>query len=336
MIRIGDFAKIFAISIKTVRYYESMGLITPKYIDIYTGYRYYDEANIKRMQEILALKKLGFSLEEIHNFKEEDILKKIDSLEKEVSNIKATLTLLKEFSQKGKSVLEVENFINDEKAIGKWELQGIAETMTKAKSKEYMEDDYQIKELYLLPKGENYWIISWTKGIIYLNGVANNYEIDNNFMYVTINDSIDSNNSKVAVYQNINHNYYNVEDIKHKDDTNFTYVKDDSLVGFWHSVDFVHNPLGFNPNTKETTNLSLEKLNFRSNGEVQIGYKDNNYMRFSKYTKDYIADLILPDTLSHYFYKTINNHQYLFIEWKSGDYVYGGFISGYYVLEKED
>ena len=336
MLKIGDFAKIFAISIKTVRYYESLGLIVPKYIDIYTGYRYYDEDNIKRMQEILALKKLGFSLEEIHNFKEEDILKKIDSLKKEVLDMESKITLLKEFSLKGKSVLEMQSFVNDEKTIGKWQLIGLAENMTKAKRQEFREDDYKIKELYLLPNGESYWIVSWTKGIIYLNGVANSYEVDNDLMYVTIKDIMDENNSKVAIYQNVNHNSYNIDDIKHKDDTNFSYVKDDLAVGFWHTVDFVYNPLSFNPQSPETSNLPLEKLNFRSNGEVQIGYKDNNYMRYSKYTKDYVADLVLPDTLSHYFYKTIDNHQYLFIEWKSGDYVYGGFISGYYVLEKED
>ena len=36
MIKIGDFAKIFNISIKTIRYYEHLGLIIPKYVNIYT------------------------------------------------------------------------------------------------------------------------------------------------------------------------------------------------------------------------------------------------------------------------------------------------------------
>lgn len=58
MLRIGDFAKIFNITVKTVRYYEEIGLIVPKYIDIYTGYRYFDEENINRMKEILSLKQL--------------------------------------------------------------------------------------------------------------------------------------------------------------------------------------------------------------------------------------------------------------------------------------
>ena len=45
MLKIGDFAQKFGVSIKTVRYYESVGLIVPGYIDLYTGYRYFNENN---------------------------------------------------------------------------------------------------------------------------------------------------------------------------------------------------------------------------------------------------------------------------------------------------
>ena len=46
LIRIGDFARILKISIKTIRYYESVGLIVPAYVDIYSGYRYFNEENV--------------------------------------------------------------------------------------------------------------------------------------------------------------------------------------------------------------------------------------------------------------------------------------------------
>lgn len=65
MIRIGQFANACGISVKTVRFYESKGLIQPSYIDHYTGYRYYDEANVERIMQILFYKDLGFTLKEI-------------------------------------------------------------------------------------------------------------------------------------------------------------------------------------------------------------------------------------------------------------------------------
>ena len=55
MIKIGDFAKIFDVSIKTIRFYEEKGLIVPSFIDVYSGYRYYDDHNIKEMSKILYL-----------------------------------------------------------------------------------------------------------------------------------------------------------------------------------------------------------------------------------------------------------------------------------------
>jgi len=65
MIRIGDFSKLSRISIKTLRFYDEMGLLKPIEVDRLTGYRYYEINQLTRLNRILALKDLGFSLEEI-------------------------------------------------------------------------------------------------------------------------------------------------------------------------------------------------------------------------------------------------------------------------------
>nr|MBP8164560.1 MerR family transcriptional regulator [Anaerolineales bacterium] len=73
MIRIGDFSKLSRVSIKTLRYYDEMGLLKPVEVDRFTGYRYYDFHQLPRLYRILALKELGFSLEEIGRFLEENL-----------------------------------------------------------------------------------------------------------------------------------------------------------------------------------------------------------------------------------------------------------------------
>jgi len=73
MIRIGDFSKLSRVSIKTLRYYDEMGLLKPIEVDRFTGYRYYDFHQLPRLYRILALKELGFSLEEIARFLEENL-----------------------------------------------------------------------------------------------------------------------------------------------------------------------------------------------------------------------------------------------------------------------
>ena len=58
MIRIGDFSKLSQVSIKTLRYYDEMGLFKPSNVDRFTGYRYYSASQLPRLNRILAPKDL--------------------------------------------------------------------------------------------------------------------------------------------------------------------------------------------------------------------------------------------------------------------------------------
>lgn len=65
MYSIGEFSKINRITPKTLRHYDRIGLIAPAATDEWTGYRYYSADQLPEMRQILALRDLGFSLEEI-------------------------------------------------------------------------------------------------------------------------------------------------------------------------------------------------------------------------------------------------------------------------------
>ena len=73
MIRIGDFSKLSRVSIKTLRFYDEMGLLKPVEVDRFTGYRYYEFDQLATLYRILALKDLGFSLEEIGRLLDGDL-----------------------------------------------------------------------------------------------------------------------------------------------------------------------------------------------------------------------------------------------------------------------
>ena len=73
MIRIGDFSKLSRVSVKTLRFYDEMGLLKPIEVDRFTGYRYYEFDQLPRLYRILALKDLGFSLEEIGRLLEGEV-----------------------------------------------------------------------------------------------------------------------------------------------------------------------------------------------------------------------------------------------------------------------
>src|SRR3954463_15314348 len=65
MIKIGEFSKLVQVPVATLRYYDQVGLLKPIEVDRFTGYRYYSASQLPRLHRILALKGLGFSLEQI-------------------------------------------------------------------------------------------------------------------------------------------------------------------------------------------------------------------------------------------------------------------------------
>ena len=65
LLKIGEVADFFQISVKAVRIYEKKGIITPAYIDPESGYRYYTPDQLHQLAALLELKALGFSLDEI-------------------------------------------------------------------------------------------------------------------------------------------------------------------------------------------------------------------------------------------------------------------------------
>lgn len=65
MIRIGDFARLGQVSVATLRHYDEAGLLRPAQVDASTSYRYYAIEQLARLNRILALKDLGFRLEQI-------------------------------------------------------------------------------------------------------------------------------------------------------------------------------------------------------------------------------------------------------------------------------
>lgn len=75
--KIGELAEMFDISVKTLHIYDKMKLFQPEYIDEKTGYRYYSTSQINKLNTILSLKSVGFSLKEIIDM----INRKVDAAE---------------------------------------------------------------------------------------------------------------------------------------------------------------------------------------------------------------------------------------------------------------
>ncbi len=108
--KIGDFAKLGRVSIKALRYYDTFGLLRPDQIQWRTGYRSYSPDQLPRLNRILALKDLGFSLDEIKRLlndelpalrlremlrsRREEIARQIQTNQATLDQVEARLTLI--------------------------------------------------------------------------------------------------------------------------------------------------------------------------------------------------------------------------------------------------
>jgi len=102
--KIRDVATKYDISARTLRYYEDMGLIESARTDDY-AYRVYDEAAVKRIEQILILRKLNISIRDIQRIFAAsgsevvlDVLgKKVDAIDEEVSLLHELKEIVLEF-----------------------------------------------------------------------------------------------------------------------------------------------------------------------------------------------------------------------------------------------
>ena len=104
LIKIRDVSTKYDISARTLRYYEDMGLITSTRSDDY-AYRLYDEAAVKRLEQILILRKLNISIKDIQRIFNtsgsevvlEVLSKKVDAIDEEVSLLYELREIVLEF-----------------------------------------------------------------------------------------------------------------------------------------------------------------------------------------------------------------------------------------------
>jgi DNA-binding transcriptional MerR regulator len=73
VLKVGDFSQLGQVSVRTLQYYDERGLLKPAEIDDWTGYRFYSVEQLPRLNRILALKDLGFSLDQISRLVEDDV-----------------------------------------------------------------------------------------------------------------------------------------------------------------------------------------------------------------------------------------------------------------------
>ncbi|MCP3818429.1 MerR family transcriptional regulator [Streptomyces sp. A3M-1-3] len=73
MFTIGDFARHGRVSVRMLRHYDAIGLLRPAHVDLASNYRFYEAGQLARLNRIIALKDLGFTLQQVQSILDEQV-----------------------------------------------------------------------------------------------------------------------------------------------------------------------------------------------------------------------------------------------------------------------
>ena len=115
-----DVSKLTGVSVRTLHYYDAIGLLTPTKVTD-AGYRMYDDTALSRLQSILLFRELQFPLKEIKEFldspdfnQEETIAQQIKLLELQYKPIGELISFAREIQTKGVKTMNFEVFDTNE------------------------------------------------------------------------------------------------------------------------------------------------------------------------------------------------------------------------------
>lgn len=116
--KVGDLAGLAGLTVRTLRYYDQIGLFSPSG-QTESGHRLYNESDLSRLQQILSLKELGLSLEEVKFALNDGQISPLEIVNLQMTRIKEQIKrqqmLLDQLhhvskSMQGKAHLAVEDF----------------------------------------------------------------------------------------------------------------------------------------------------------------------------------------------------------------------------------
>lgn len=244
-------------------------------------------------------------------------------------------------------------FEDDEQVIGKWKVVGeyaVKEDFYSEQGKRRESDmGNKDREIYFLPGGEDYWIYSWTKGYLKLDGGDQSclcrYQIEDYqgscYMFVE-NKSYEylrGGRPTVLVLEQVDKNRYTKREIAREDDTDMPFVNDERVLGDWKAFDFIRNREEFAPDVNHLPQerLFFKQMHFGEKGFLSSVYMDETILgkEIQSWTKGYVLKHY-NHTACAYEIVTVDEMDYMIIEWKSGDYRWGGHDTDYYVFIRDN
>lgn len=251
-------------------------------------------------------------------------------------------------------------FENDERVIGHWELVDVLPSREQflPGHPKLQPGSQPIRELYFLPDGEKYWCFGWTKGYLLASygyprqQSRNAYTIEEiggeTYMFIEMRFEtcmLYGGQPECWVLRQTDHRHYTRQDIRRKDPIPQAPADDQRVLGTWQVCDLVRRPEDFIPGRPNPAfphdALFWRTAQFLPDGEMRNTFR--NIIDMKPYTDGpevwrWITGNVIcnpASTASMYRFQEYQGVKYLLIQWKSGDYTYGGEDPYWYVFRQE-
>lgn len=251
-------------------------------------------------------------------------------------------------------------FTDDPDIIGHWEMTDVLpcrEIFHPHKRKSVLPKDFANADgLYFLPGGEKFWFLTWTKGLMLsecgypARKSQNRYTIEKiegeTFLFAEFKgpDYYRGGRPDIWVLRKLDSGAYRKQDIMAKDEIPDTPADDSSVLGKWDVCDLVRPMEEFDPRNTGTV-LPYDALYWRTAEFTEGGGMANSFRNRGEsnvYTDGpevwrWVTGYVICNprsTASKYVIRILDGAEYLFVQWKSGDYSFGGDEPYWYVFKR--
>jgi len=271
--------------------------------------------------------------------------------------VKLPVVKLREFNPEFNEEIDVP-FENDPEVIGRWEMLDHlpCKEMFLPEKRKSVEHGDRVKELYFLPGGERYWCFGWTKGYVLSDcgyphrKNQNPYTIERigeeTYLFLEFkgHNYFEGGKPEVWVFRKTDSKEYTKKEIRIVDDIPQVPADDSAVMGLWNVCDLVRSVESFDPRNM-CAFIPYEALYWRSaefltDGQIRNGFlnsKDGSVTIDKDEIWRWVNGYVICNpqvTASKYVIEQHEGTEYLFVQWKSGDYSYGGEQPFWYVFRR--
>jgi DNA-binding transcriptional MerR regulator len=147
---VNQFAKLAGVSVRTLHYYDELGLLKPESVGA-NGYRHYGEASVLKLQQILFYRELELSLEEIKTILNSPDFNVLHALDSHREALQGRVRRLERLIQ------TVESTINQLKGRKKMNAEGLFEGFSEEEQEKYAQEAEQMYDPETVKASSRRW-----------------------------------------------------------------------------------------------------------------------------------------------------------------------------------